>query len=386
MGKVKEANVKRRKNSIMQKKVGNVDFVMLAIVLIMLFCGVIMVYSSSAYYALYENNSTEYFLKKELIWTVAGVLAMCVTMSVDYHKYKNMTFTILCIALILLLLVFVIGSEINGAKRWLRIGGLSLQPSEIVKFAIMLYLARVLDTKVKKVDKFNTFISYLCVCGIFAALVLAQKNLSVTAIIMISAFILLFLGGAKIYHMIPIGVGGLGAGFALIKSMPYRYARLISFLDPWADPNGDSYQLIQSLYALASGGLFGVGLGNSRQKSLFMPEPHNDFIFAIIGEEFGLIGCIFIITLFIILLVRGTYIASKAKDYYGYLLAMGIITVIGVQAIINIAVVSGSMPVTGVPLPLISYGGTSLVINLSALGVVLNISRHKRSIKEIKQN
>lgn len=386
MGKVKEVDIKRRKNSIRQKRVGNVDFIMLAIVLIMLFCGVIMVYSSSAYYALYENNSTEYFLKKELIWTVAGILAMCVTMSVDYHKYKKMTFTILCIALILLLLVFIIGAELNGAKRWLRIGGLSLQPSEIVKFAIILYLARVLDTKVKKVDKFNIFISYLGVCGIFAALVLAQKNLSVTAIIMISAFILLFLGGAKIYHMIPVGVIGLGAGFALIKSMPYRYARLVSFLDPWADPSGDSYQLIQSLYALASGGLFGVGLGNSRQKSLFMPEPHNDFIFAIIGEEFGLIGCIFIITLFIILLVRGTYIASKAKDYYGYLLAMGIITVIGVQAIINIAVVSGSMPVTGVPLPLISYGGTSLVINLSALGVVLNISRHKRSIKEIKKN
>lgn len=382
MGKVRDENLKKRKNIKKRKNSGNVDFIMLAIVLIMLFCGVIMVYSSSAYYALYENNSTEYFLKKEFIWTIVGLIAMGVTMSIDYHKYKKITGIILFITLLLLVAVFFVGAEINGAKRWLRIGGLSLQPSEIAKYAVMLYLARALDTKVKKVNKFKTFFIYLSVCGCFAVLVLAQKNLSVTAIIMISAFILIFLGGGKLMHMVPIGFLGLGAGFALIKIQSYRADRLTSFLNPWADPTGDSYQLIQSLYAIASGKYFGLGLGNSRQKALFMPEPHNDFIFSIIAEEFGLLGCILIIGLFIFLIVRGTYIASKAKDYYGYLLAMGIITVIGVQAIINIAVVSGSMPVTGVPLPLISYGGTSLVINMSALGIILNISRQKRIEKE----
>lgn len=382
MGKVKKINSEKRKGPRKKKRTRNIDFVMLAIVLIMLFCGVVMVYSSSSYYALYENNSTEYFLKKEFVWTVAGLIAMSVTMSIDYHKYKKLTGVILLITIVLLLAVFVFGVNLNGATRWLRIGGLSLQPSEIAKFAVILYLAKALDTKINKVASFKTFIVYLVVCGTFAALVLAQKNLSVTAIIMITSFIILFLGGGRIMHMVPIGVIGGIVGFFLIKAENYRYKRLTSFLNPWADPTGDSYQLIQSFYAIASGKFFGLGLGNSRQKALFMPEPHNDFIFAIIGEEFGLIGTIFIISLFILLLLRGTYIATTTKDYYGYLLAMGIITVIGVQAIVNIAVVSGSMPVTGVPLPLISYGGTSLVINLAALGIVLNISRHKKENKE----
>lgn len=381
MGKVQELNLKKRKRP-RRNKAGSIDFIMLAIVLIILFCGVVMVYSSSAYYALYENNSTEYFLKKEFIWTIVGLFAMGITMSIDYHKYKKLTGLILIGSLVLLIAVFFFGVEINGATRWLRIGGLSLQPSEIAKFAVILYLAKALDTKINKIAKFKTFFTYLAVCGVFAALVLAQKNLSVTAIIMIASFIILFIGGAKVLHMLPIGIGGLGLGMLLISTQSYRLARLTSFLNPWADPTGDSYQLIQSLYAIASGGIFGVGLGDSRQKALFMPEPHNDFIFAIIAEEFGLVGGILVIGLFIFLLLRGTYIASMAKDYYGYLLTMGIITVMGVQAIINIAVVTGSMPVTGVPLPLISYGGTSLVINLAALGIVLNISRHKKENKE----
>ena len=380
MDKVQELNLKKRKKT-RRNKTGNIDFIMLAIVLIMLFCGVMMVYSSSAYYALYENNSTEYFFKKEFIWTLVGLCAMAFTMSFDYHKYKRLTGLVLIVTLGLLIAVFFFGVELNGAKRWIRIAGVSLQPSEIAKFAVILYLAKVLDSKINKVAKFKNFFIYLTVCGTFAALVLLQRSLSVTAIIMISSFIILFLGGAKILHMLPIGGLGLIAGIILIKIQPYRAERLTSFLNPWADPTGASYQLIQSLYAIASGGFFGVGLGDSRQKALFMPEPHNDFIFAIIGEEFGLVGGIFVIGLFIFLLIRGTYIASIAKDYYGFLLTMGIITVIGVQAIINIAVVTGSMPVTGVPLPLISYGGTSLVINLAALGIVLNVSRHKKENK-----
>lgn len=199
---------------------------------------------------------------------------------------------------------------------------------------------------------------------------------------MIVAVIMLFVGGAKIIHLLPIIPAGLSAGIALIFVAPYRLKRLTAFMNPWADPSGDSYQLIQSIYALGSGGFFGVGLGNSRQKALFMPEPHNDFIFAILGEEFGFIGCIFVILLFMYLIYKGVYIAIKAKDNYGFLLATGIVSIISIQAVINIAVVSGSMPVTGVPLPLISYGGTSLVINLIALGVLLNISRQSKDVSK----
>ena len=195
---------------------------------------------------------------------------------------------------------------------------------------------------------------------------------------MMVSFIMILVGGAKLSHLFSLIPIGLSAGLGLIFMESYRLQRLTSFLDPWADPSGDSYQLIQSLYALGSGGLFGVGLGNSRQKALFMPEPHNDFIFAIIGEELGLIGCVAIISIFIFIVIKGTSIAVKARDNYGYLLAIGIISVIAIQAIINIAVVTGSMPVTGVPMPLISYGGTSLVFNLCAIGILLNISRQSK--------
>jgi cell division protein FtsW len=198
---------------------------------------------------------------------------------------------------------------------------------------------------------------------------------------MIVAVIMIFVGGAKISHLIPIFPAGLLVGVALILAEPYRLDRLTTFMNPWGDPSGNSYQLIQSIYALGSGGLLGVGLGNSKQKALFMPEPHNDFIFAIIGEEFGFIGCAFVILLFMYIIYKGAYVAIKAKDNYGYLLAVGIVSIISIQAVINIAVVSGSMPVTGVPLPLISYGGTSLVINMLALGILLNISRQSKENK-----
>ncbi|MPM15219.1 putative peptidoglycan glycosyltransferase FtsW [bioreactor metagenome] len=301
---------------------------------------------------------------------------MLVTMSIDYHIYKRWTPWIVLITLGLLVVVLFAGADINGAVRWIRLGPLSFQPSELAKYVVVLYLALLIDQRKGKIKKFaEGTIFYLAIAGVFALLILLEKNLSITAIVMMVAFVMILAGGAKISHLLSLIPMGLAAGMGLIFIESYRLKRLTSFLNPWADTSGDSYQLIQSLYALGSGGLFGVGLGNSRQKALFMPEPHNDFIFAIIGEELGLIGCIFIICLFIFIAIKGTSIAVKARDNYGYLLAIGIISVISIQAIINIAVVTGSMPVTGVPMPLISYGGTSLVFNLSAIGILLNISR-----------
>ncbi|ASW42545.1 stage V sporulation protein E [Clostridium isatidis] len=377
MDKKRKINSKKKKNNMK-----NIDYGLLCVIFLLLFVGIIMVYSSSSYYALYEKNSPEYFFFKEILWTGVGICAMLFTMAIDYHYYKKITGQMFIITLIFLVLVLFIGAEVNGARRWIRLGPLSFQPSELAKYVLVIYLAKQLDRKNSNINKFfKGVVLYLGISAVFAGLVLLEKNLSITAIIMIVAVIMVFVGGAKVSHLLPIFPAGLLAGVALIFVAPYRLKRLTSFMNPWADPSGDSYQLIQSIYALGSGGLFGVGLGNSRQKALFMPEPHNDFIFAILGEEFGFIGCILVILLFMYLIYKGVYVAVKAKDNYGFLLATGIVSIISIQAVINIAVVSGSMPVTGVPLPLISYGGTSLVINLLALGILLNISRQSKNAK-----
>lgn len=387
MDKVRELDIKgRNKKKIASKtrkkiKMKDIDYTLLCAIVILLFIGIVMVYSSSSYFALYQKDvwDSDYYFTKEIIWTVVGILGMVFTMSIDYHIYKKWTPWLVMITIGLLVVVLFIGVDINGARRWIRLGPLSFQPSELAKYVVVLYLALLIDKRRGKIREFKEgTIYYLAIAAVFAGLIILEKNLSITAIVMMVAFIMILVGGAKLSHLFSLIPVGLLAVLGLIIFEPYRLKRLTSFLDPWADQAGDSYQLIQSLYALGSGGLFGVGLGNSRQKALFMPEPHNDFIFAIIGEELGLIGCVFIIAVFIFIVIKGTSIAVKARDNYGYLLAIGIISVISIQAIINIAVVTGSMPVTGVPMPLISYGGTSLVFNLLAIGILLNISRQSK--------
>ena len=376
-----DSNGRTKRRKIKKNNMKSIDYALLCALLLLLFIGVIMVYSSSSYYALYQKDvyNTNYYFIKEITWVIVGTIGMVITMSLDYHIYKKFTPWLVLITLALLVIVLFAGADINGAIRWIRLGPLSFQPSELAKYVLVLYLALLIDKRKNKIKKFGEgTIFYLCIAAVFAVLILLEKNLSITAIIMMVAFIMILVGGAKISHLLSLVPVGIAAGLALIFTASYRLDRLTSFLNPWADPSGDSYQLIQSLYALGSGGIFGVGLGNSRQKALFMPEPHNDFIFSIIGEELGLIGCIFIIFIFMFIVIRGTTIAIKSRDNYGFLLAIGIISVISIQAIINIAVVSGSMPVTGVPMPFISYGGTSLVFNLGAMGILLNISRQSK--------
>ena len=382
-----KVNRERNTRAIRKKKkrtrMKSISYGFLCGILLLLFIGIVMVYSSSSYYALYQDkldNNTEYFFAKVILWSVVGIIGMIFTMSIDYHKYKAMTPYFVIITLILLVLVLFIGANINGATRWIRLGPLSFQPSELAKYVVVLNLALLIDRGRNRIKKFKDgILYYLLIAGIFAGLVLLEHNLSITAIIMMVAFIMIIVGGAKISHILSFIPVGLVVGGLLIAFEPYRLERFMTFLDPWKDTSGNSYQLIQSLYALGSGGVFGVGLGNSRQKALFMPEPHNDFIFAIIGEELGLIGCLAIVVIFLFVILKGISIALKAKDNYGFLLGIGIISVIAVQSIINIAVVTGSMPVTGVPLPFISYGGTSLVFNLCAMGILLNISRQSKS-------
>ena len=373
---------KNKKKVKRKSKLGSVNPYILYSVLALVAIGIIMVFSASYYDALYKHKDVFYFLKKELTWVPVELVALVVMMLIDYHLLKKFTVFAYGVTVVALVAVLFVGSTINGAKRWLNIAGISFQPSELAKYVIVFFLAMMIDKYGKVNRNWKIPLIYLGSAALFALLVYKENNLSIAAIIMFVAFIMIFVSGMSFKETFAlIGIGGV-AGTIGIFSSDYRTERFISFLDPWKYANDEGYQLVHSLYALGSGGLFGVGLGNSKQKALYMPEPHNDFIFSIIGEELGLIGCIFVIAIFVVLIVSGIKVASRAKDRYGKLLATGIISVIAVQAIINIAVVTGSMPVTGVPLPFISYGGTSLVFNLAAMGVLLNISRQCKNPKD----
>lgn len=374
------------KSKKIKKNVGRIDLQILCTVILIVCVGIVMVYSSSSYFALYSKDaSPELFLKKELVWTTVGICVMIFTMSFDYHIYKKLTVLGVAITIVLLVAVLVLPEKFapsaNGAKRWLEIGGLSFQPSELAKYVVVMFMAMSIDFNKKKMNRFSSgILVYLGIAAVFAALILAENNLSIASIIMIVTFIMILVGGASIKQISLIVPPAFITGMILIFTSNYRKERFLGFMDPWADASGRSYQLIQSFYSLGSGGVTGVGLGKSAQKLLYMPEPYNDFIFAIIGEELGLIGCFVVMGLFLFLILRGVSVAIRAKDNYGFLLATGIISVIAVQAMVNIAVVTGSMPVTGVPLPFISYGGTSLVFNLAAMGVLLNISRQGKEL------
>lgn len=362
-----------------KSRMGKVDFILFTTILVLVSLGIIMVYSASSYSSLHSKNynyDDMYFLKKQGLWAIIGITFMVLAEKRDYHKLKKNAGPLIIITIILLFAVFAFPDN-HGARRWIYLpGGASIQPSEIAKYVVVLFMAKSIEKKGEKIKTIRYgILPYIIVSGFFAGLVLAEKNLSIASVIMIVTLIVLFASGCKMSHIMGLVLLVFAAGVTFTVTESYRMERLISFLDPWKDPKGDGYQLIQSLLALGSGGVLGMGIGQSRQKAYYIPEPHNDFIFSIIGEELGLIGCLFIICLFLTFIWRGIRTAVRAKDIFGTLLAVGITGVIAIQAIINVAVVTGSMPVTGVPLPFISYGGSSLVFNLIAMGVLLNISR-----------
>lgn len=361
-----------------KRKMGTIDYGIFYTVLILVSIGTVMIYSASSYSAMFQTHDSMYYLKKQILACGLGVLAMLFFMAIDYHKLKRFTGILMIVTIPLLLAVYLF-EPTKGAYRWIKLGPISFQPSELAKYVVVMFLAWYLTKKGDEIKDFKRgIIPALFVAAIYAGIVLAQKNLSVAALIMIVTFVMLFVAGGENKHMFGIVAPVLiVAALVFALGEPYRRARMLNFIDPWKDAAKNGYQLIQSFYALGAGGLTGLGLGQSRQKTLYMPEPHNDFIFSIIGEELGLIGCLVIITLFIILIWRGIKVAMEARDTYGSFLAMGITAIIGFQAIINIAVVTGSMPVTGVPLPFISYGGTSIAITMTAMGVLLNISRQR---------
>jgi cell division protein FtsW len=281
-----------------------------------------------------------------------------------------------CLVLLSLVFVPVLGVESYGAKRWLNLGFFTIQPSEYAKFGMVILLAKVASDK--GANSMSKILLLLLIGGIVAVLLLLEPNMSITICVVLVTVIMIFVGGAKLKHLFALGVPIVVAGVALIFAEPYRVRRIFAFLDPWASPLDEGYQLIQSYYALGSGGLFGVGVGNSRQKYLFLPFAESDFILSVIGEEVGLVGILALIAIFLFVVVKGWIVAMRAKDRFSCYMVAGISAVIAVQTALNVAVVSGAVPPTGLPLPFVSAGGSSLVAYLVALGLVMNVSRQSR--------
>lgn len=366
-----------------KETIKSVDIQFLAAIYILLSFGLIMVLSASspiAFASSATNNDSFYYFKKQLMWAILGSVGMFITANYDYKKLKNWAFPALAFSVVLLLLVLVpgIGRKINDARRWIYIGPINFQPSEVAKITTIIFFSYSLSKNYKELSNFSVFIMYIGIIGVIALVIMMEPHFSCTMLIAATACVLLLVAGAKISHFVALGCCALPVIVLMVAKAPYRLARVVTFLDPFKDIQGDGWQIVQSLYAIGSGGIFGAGLGQSRQKYMNIPEPQNDFIFSILAEEFGLIGAILVSLMFVFLIARGIKIALNAPDMFGTLLATGIVAMIAIQAIVNIAVVTSSMPVTGMPLPFFSYGGTALAITMAEMGIVLNISRHKK--------
>jgi cell division protein FtsW len=361
-------------------RAGTVDLPFLLLVLTLVGFGLVMLYSASYAVALYRRGDAYAYIRPQLLYAALGVCGMAVASRVDYHVFHKLAWGLLAVSLVLLVVVLFM-PEYNGCKRWLVLPGVgTLQPSEIAKFAVVLVFAHIISLNHDRMHTFTVgVLPFALVLGTVAALMLLEPHLSGTLLILGIGAVMMFVGGTGIKWFVLAGVGGVAAIAAAVVIMPdlvpYAADRLASWLDPFADPLGDGHQTIQSLYAIGSGGATGLGLGNSRQKHLFVPEPQNDFIFSILCEELGFVGACAVVLLFVLLLLRGITIAVRAPDRFGALLVVGFVVQVTLQAVLNIAVVTNTIPNTGISLPFFSSGGTSLMMLLGEMGIVLSVSR-----------
>jgi len=352
-----------------------VDRVLVGTVLVLLAFGIVMVFSSGAVFAAKKYGDSAYFLKRELVYAFLGLGAFSVALRVDYGFYRRLAYPLLFVSIAALAAVLKLGGHAGGAVRWFRLGPLSFQPSELAKLALAVYLAALLARKAEKVKVFSIgFLPPLLVTGLMMALLLKQPDLGTAFIFGAVALGLLFVAGTRTSYLILALLVAAPVGWKFIVSTPFRMRRMLAFLDPWAFRRDVGYQITESLISVGSGGVFGLGLGDGRQKLFFLPEAHNDFILAIVGEELGLVGIAFVVIAFALLVWRGLRAAFRARDAFGCYLAFGITALFGLQALVNIGVVLGSLPTKGLPLPFISYGGTSLVVSLFMAGILANIS------------
>jgi cell division protein FtsW len=353
------------------------DLPLIGVVLVLTLVGIAMVFSASGIRALDTVDDPRYYLAWQSLWAVIGIAGMLAAMRIDYHRYRTVAvpLLVLVVALLVLVLIPAVGVRVGGAARWLRFGSIGLQPAELAKLVLIIYLAAWLGSRRETIARPAVLVPFFLVTALLGALVVAEPDLGTAIVILAIAMTMYFIAGARL--RVFAALAGLAAVVtaAIAVAEPYRLARLTTFLDPWSDPQKSGFQTIQSLYGLALGGLFGEGLGAGREKFGYLPAPYTDSIFAVLGDELGLAGTLLVIVLFFVVAYRGTVIALRARDPMGSLLAAGITTWLVFQAWVNMAVVASLVPMTGITLPFISYGGSSLCVGLIAVGILLNVGR-----------
>jgi cell division protein FtsW len=355
------------------------DRVLFTATLLLVCASIVMVYSASAVVALERFQQPYLFLTKQALWAVLGLAVLAVAMRVDYRTYRNEAFIWCLLGGVAVMLIGVLFSApVNGTRRWFGIGGLGIQPSELAKVACVLFTALMLERRMHRIDELSySLLPIGLVVGVVGALILLQPDFGTAMSLVLIVGMMVFAGGLHYRYFVGLLLVGFPAIYMVLVSASYRRRRLLAFWDPWADPLGDGFQIIQSLIAVGTGGVFGKGLMAGVQKLFYLPEPHTDFIFAVISEELGLIGATGVVICFCVIAWRGLRIAMRAEDSFGAFVALGLTTMISVQAFVNMSVVLGLMPTKGIPLPLVSNGGSSLLINLLGMGLLLNISQHE---------
>jgi cell division protein FtsW len=355
------------------------DRILFTATLLLVCSSIVMVYSASALVALERFQQPHLFLLKQGLWTVLGLAVLAIAMRVDYRTYRNEAFIWAVIALVGLMLVAVLfAPPVNGTRRWFGTGGLGIQPSELAKIACVLFTALMLERRMHRIDELSySLVPIAIVVGALVGLILLQPDFGTAMSLLLIMTVMVFAAGLHFRYFVGTLLAVLPLVYIVLVSAPYRRRRLMAFWDPWADPLGDGFQIIQSLIAVGTGGLFGKGLMAGVQKLFYLPEPHTDFIYAVIAEELGLAGATVILVCFGVIAWRGLRIALRAEDTFGAFVAIGLTTMIAVQAFVNMSVVLGMLPTQGIPLPLVSAGGSSLLINLLGMGMLLNISQHE---------
>jgi len=363
------------------KRVEGFDIIVLMMAVILTCFGVVMVYSASSVMAAKKFHDGFYFLKRQSLFALLGFGAMVVAMHIDYHVWKRWAVPLFFICFLLLLAVFLpgIGGTAKGASRWIRLPGFNFQPSELAKVALIIYLAYSLDKRQEKLKQFvSGFFPYLLILGVFIVVLLKQHDMGAALTMLFVAIVMLFAAGTRLQYILGMGLVALPGICYLVFTKTYRMRRITAFLDPWQDPTDAGFQIIQSWLAFGTGGVFGQGLGEGKQKLFYLPEAHTDFILSVCGEELGFLGVIVVASMFLLLVQRSIRVAIAAEDNFGRFLAFGIAVLIGLEAFTNMAVVTGMLPTKGLALPFISYGGSSLIISLTAIGILLNVSTRMR--------
>jgi cell division protein FtsW len=356
------------------------DFVLLGLTLLLLTIGLAMLYSTSAVLAQLRHQDSLYFLKRQMLWAGLGLLGLWAMRSIPYSTQRRLAAPALLVTLVALFLVLLLGKEVGGARRWLTLGPLSIQPSEFAKYTLLLYVARTLALNQERLNSFvHTYVPNMLVLGVMALLVFKEPDLGTAVVLAATASLQLLIAGVPWRYLACTALTGLPGLYWAVTHVRFRMGRLMVFLNPWDDRQGGGYQAVQALLAFGHGGLLGIGLGKSQQKLFYLPEAHTDFIFAVIGEEFGLLGAVVLIVLFVMLLWRVLRIAVSCNDPFGAYLGLGIFVLLSLQIVMNLCVVIGLMPTKGLPLPFISLGGSNLMVSLMAIGTMLNIAEGGRS-------